>query len=425
MDLDEALERSVRAQIAEAKAAARRLRAASTEEKDAALRAMARALEAGREAILAANAEDVVAAEAKGTRGALLDRLRLDEARLAAMAEGLRQIADLPDPVGRREEARTLPNGLEVARMRIPLGVIAMVYEARPNVTADAAGLCLKSGNAAVLRGGTEARRSNAAIARALRAALTEVGLPKAALTLLEETDRAAILAVIRQSDLVDLAIPRGGEGLIRFVVENARVPVVQHFKGTCHVYVDDAADLGKAHRIVINAKTQRPGVCNAMECLLVHEAIAARFLPEVGRRLAEQGVELRCDAGALAHLEGLEAAVPATDDDWGREYLDLVCAVKVVADLDEALAHVERYGSHHTEAIVTEDPEAAGRWLAEVDASCVVHNASTRFNDGAQLGLGAEMGISTTKMHAYGPMGLEELTARKFVVVGDGQIRD
>jgi glutamate-5-semialdehyde dehydrogenase len=425
MDVTEELEASVRRQVEAARQATVRLRTATTEEKNAVLEAMAAALEARAAEILEANVADVTAAEAAGTRGAFLDRLRLDPSRVRAMAGGLRDVARLPDPIGRLEEERTRPNGLKVARMRIPLGVVALIYESRPNVTADAAALCLKSGNAAVLRGGTEAVRSNRAIASILGDALEAVGLPRGAITLIEETDRAAILAVLRLTDLVDLAIPRGGEGLIRFVVENARVPVIQHFKGVCHVYVDAAADPDEALAIAINAKTQRPGVCNAMECLVVHRHhLTSGWFRRFAEAAAGKGVRLRCDPPALEACAGLENAEAASPSDYGAEFLDLVLAVKTVDALDEALDHVVRYGSHHTEAIVTEDAAAADRWLKEVDASCVVVNASTRFNDGGELGLGAEMGISTTKMHAYGPMGLEELTARKFVVMGEGQIR-
>lgn len=419
-----AIEEKVHTALRSAREAARRLRASSDAQRTAAIRAMADALGAATRSILAANAEDLEAAEARGTRGALLDRLRLDEGRLAAVAEGMRGVADLPDPLGRLEDETRRPNGLRVARRRIPLGVVGMIYEARPNVTADAAALCVRSGNAVVLRGGSEALRSNRAIAAALSEGLAEAGLPKESVVFVDETDRTAILALIQAHGLVDLVIPRGGEGLIRFVVEHARVPVVQHFKGVCHVYVDAAANLEKARDIVLNAKTQRPGVCNAAEALLVHQAIAERFLPEVGRALRAAGVELRCDPASLRILGAGEGIVAASDDDFGREFLDLVLAVRVVPDLDAALEHVERYGSFHTEAIVSEDPVAQERWLAEVDASCVVVNASTRFNDGGELGLGAEMGISTTKMHAYGPMGVQELTARKFVVIGDGQVR-
>lgn len=418
------LTRSVRAQLEGTARAARRLRLATTKEKNAALQAMAVALDGGRKGLLEANRADVEAARQGGTRGTFLDRLELDDDRIDAMVTGLREVAAMEDPIGRMEDRHTRPNGLEVARMRIPLGVIAMVYEARPSVTADAAGLCLKSGNAVVLRGGSEALRSNRSIAKLLGAAIESAGLPGAVVTLLKEADRDAILVLIQQPDLVDLAIPRGGEGLIRFVAEHARVPVVQHYKGVCHVFVDASAELGAAQAIAVNAKLQRPGVCNAMECLLVHRDVAGAFLPRYADALGED-VALRCDERARELLAGRPNVTAATDDDWGHEFLDLILAVKVVDGLDEALEHVQRFGSNHTEAILTGDDAAAKRFVREVDASCVLVNASTRFNDGAQLGLGAEMGISTTKMHAYGPMGLEELTARKFVVLGSGQVRE
>ena len=414
----------MRRQVEAARASVVALRTATTETKNLALEAMAAALASHTDAILEANRADLEAAEAAGTTGPLLDRLALDPERIAGMATGLRDVARLPDPVGQLEDEQIRPNGLRVARMRVPLGLVAMIYEARPGVTADAAALALKSGNAVVLRGGTEAHRSNRAIADALGEALETSGLPAAAVTLLEETDRAAILALVRLTGLVDLVIPRGGEGLIGFVTEHARVPVVQHYKGVCHVYVDAAANLQKAKAIVVNAKTQRPGVCNAMECLLVHRLVADDFLRVVGEALAAEGVSLHADPRALQYLEAIPHVRPATPADWGKEFLDRVAAVKVVDSVDDAIAHVARYGSNHTEAIVTEDRAAAQRWMREVDASCVLVNASTRFNDGAELGLGAEMGISTTKIHAYGPMGLEALTTRKFVVVGDGQVR-
>ncbi|MDF1563907.1 MAG: glutamate-5-semialdehyde dehydrogenase [Deltaproteobacteria bacterium] len=427
MDISPELVTEVERQVLAARAAARTLRTTTGEKRAAALDAIAKAILAAKDEILAANEADLAAAKQRGTRGALLDRLLLDEARLKAIADGVWEVAGLPDPLGRFEEETERPNGLRVARMRIPLGVIAMIYEARPNVTVDAAALCIRSGNAVVLRGGSEAIESNRALAKAIGAGLYQVGLPRSAVTLLAETDRDAILALLRLTGLVDLAIPRGGEGLIRFVVENARVPVIQHFKGVCHVYVDAAADLEKARAIVLNSKTQRPGVCNAAETLLVHEEIAEAFLPGMADALMEAGVELRCDDRALEILGGPDSpdkVTVAEKEDWDAEFLDLVLAVRVVPDLDTALDHIDAHGSFHTEAIVTEDEEAQGRWLSEVDASCVIVNASTRFNDGGELGLGVEMGISTTKMHAYGPMGLQELTARKFVVLGEGQIR-
>jgi len=351
----------------------------------------------------------------------MLDRLALDAKRVEAMASGLDEVRALPDPVGAMDGLRRRPNGLLVGRMRIPLGVVAMIYEARPNVTADAAGLTLKSGNVAILRGGSEAFHSNAAIATVLRAALKATGLPEAVVSVIDTPDRAAVDALLTQDRFVDLVIPRGGAGLVRAVMEKSRIPVLAHAEGVCHVFVDAGADPAMATDIAVNAKVQRPGVCNAMETLLVHAAIAPAFLPVVGARLRERGVELRgCDR-TRALLAGV---TPATEDDWATEYLDLILSVRVVESLDEAMSHIRTYGSRHTEAIVTRDHGNAMRFVREVDSSLVLVNASTRFNDGNQLGLGAEIGISTTKIHAFGPMGLEELTTRKFVAFGEGQIR-
>jgi glutamate-5-semialdehyde dehydrogenase len=341
------------------------------------------------------------------------------------MARAVESVAGLKDPVGEVTEEWDRPNGLHVRKVRLPLGVVLMIYEARPNVTSDAAALCLKSGNAALLRGGSEAARSNAAIAAALAAGLTEAGLPAASIQPVPSGERETLLELLKLEGLIDLCIPRGGESLIRFVAENARIPVVKHYKGVCHVYVHAAADLEMATRIVLNAKTSRPGVCNAAECLLVDRAIAGRFLPQVGRELVARGVELRGDAatGELLGQAGV-AARPASEEDWGREYLDLVLAIRVVDGLDDALAHIDRYGSEHTEAIVTADAGVAGRFTREAQASAVVWNASTRFNDGGELGLGAEIGISTSRLHAFGPMGLRELTSQKYVIHGQGQVR-
>jgi glutamate-5-semialdehyde dehydrogenase len=405
-----------------AKQAARVLASAPSARKDAVLRKAAAGLRGPhREAILAANADDVVGARDRGLSPAMIDRLRLDAARLEGMARAVEQIAALPDPVGEVVEQRRLPNGLEVGRVRIPLGLIAIVYEARPNVTSDAAALCLKSGNTCVLRGGSEAARSNRAIAAAFAEALETEGLPTAAVSLLPTTEREATLALLRQSGVVDLAIPRGGEALIRFVAEHARVPVIQHYKGVCHVYVDGDADLDMAERIAVNAKAQRPGVCNAMETLLVDAACAAAFVPRVVRAMRAAGVEVRGDGRVRALVPDVDAA---TEADWDTEYLDLVLSVAVVDGLEGALAHIARHGTQHTEAIVTRSYERARRFVREVDASLVLVNASTRFNDGGELGLGAEIGISTTKMHAYGPMGLRELCALKWVGWGEGQVR-
>jgi glutamate-5-semialdehyde dehydrogenase len=387
----------------------------------AALDAIADALDAQQRDILEANARDLAAAEVARTSAAMVDRLRLTDARIAALAAAVREIAAAPEVVGRVERAETRPSGLEVARVRIPLGVVLMIYEARPNVTVDAAALCLKSGNACILRGGREALESNRALLRAVQAGLAAAGLPAAAVQLVPTTDREAIAQLVKLDDLIDLCIPRGGEGLIRYVAEHARVPVIKHYKGVCHVYVHGAADLAMAERIVENAKVQRPGVCNALETLLVDRTVAEQFIPSLVKRLAPR-VELRGD-DTVQRIGG-SLVKPASEDDWYAEYLDLVLAVRVVDDLDAAIAHIETYGSSHTEAIVTTDPAAAERFVRDVDSSTVVVNASTRFADGGELGLGAEIGISTTRLHAYGPMGAEGLTTTKFVVRGSGQIR-
>lgn len=406
---------------ARARAAGRRLARSTGAVRDAALRVMADALLGRSEVILEANARDIAAAEARGLQGAMVDRLRLTPKRLEEMAQGLREIAAQPDPLGAIENFRVRPNGLRVGQMRIPLGVIGIVYEARPNVTSDAAGLCLKSGNAVFLRGGSEAQHSNAAVLGVLREAVEGAGLPADALMTLPSADRAWVLAMLRAERWIDLCIPRGGESLIRFVVDHARVPVIKHYKGVCHVYVDRAADLKKALDICYNAKVQRPGVCNALETLLVHESVAPTFLPMVAARLGAAGVELRgCDATRTI----LPQATAATEADWEAEYLDLILAVRVVPDLDEAIRHIETYGSDHTESIVSEDYGAVNRFLEEVQSSVVMANASTRFSDGGQLGLGAEIGISTTRLHSYGPMGALDLTTRKYVIYGSGQIR-
>ncbi|MBX3229999.1 MAG: glutamate-5-semialdehyde dehydrogenase [Labilithrix sp.] len=402
-----------------ARRAARAVAPRSTADKDAALEAIARAVEAAAPSILAANAADLEEARGRGTSGAMLDRLTLDDARVAAIARSVREVAALPDPVGDVVSKTRRPNGLEVTRVRVPLGVVAMIYEARPNVTVEASALTLKAGNAVVLRGGSEAARSNAALAAAIGDALEASGFPRAAVEVLPFTDRDAVRALVQQTDFVDLAIPRGGEALIRFVTENARVPVVQHYKGVCHLFVDRGADVDRAVAIVRNAKTSRPAVCNALECLLVDAADAARLLPSIAAALAD--CELRGDERARALVPSMK---PAADDDWGREFLDKVLAVKVVDGLEGALAHVADYGSGHTEAIVTPHAAHAERWRREVDAACVVVNASTRFHDGGELGLGAEIGIATSRLHWRGPMGLESLTTMKWIVDGDGQTR-
>lgn len=414
-------ERALHRKAAAAKATTHRLAAATTAEKNRALEAIATGIVAEAPGILAANAEDVAEAQAKGISAALLDRLRLDERRLAGVADGVRQVARLADPVGRVERLETRPNGLRVGRMTVPLGLVGIIYESRPNVTIDAAVLCLKSGNACLLRGGSEAFRTNRALVAVARAATQAAGLPADAVSFVEDTHRDGVREMARLSGVLDLLIPRGGEGLIRFVTEHATVPVIQHFKGVCHVYVDGAADLAMAEAIAVNAKTQRPGVCNAMETLLVDAACAGAFLPRVVPALRARGVELRGCPRTRSIAPGVGAA---TEADWDAEYLDLVLAIRIVDGLDGALAHVARHGTGHTEAIVTADRDRGDRFVREVDASLVLVNASTRFNDGLELGLGAEMGISTTKLHAYGPMGLEELCARKWVAYGTGQVR-
>ena len=412
----------------EARAIGRRARDAagalanlSTDSKNRALLAMADGLEARQDFLLAENAKDVAGAKKKGISKAVIDRLTLNPERVAAMAVAIRDIVGLPDPVRQVTRQWQRPNGLEVGKMRIPLGVITIIYEARPNVTADAASLCIKSGNAVILRGSSEAKHSNQAIGDVLRAACVEAGAPEDAVQVVASTDRAMIHELLKLEEYVDLVIPRGGEELIRFVAANSLVPVVKHYKGVCHVYVDSDADLEMAERISMNAKVQRPSVCNAMETLLVHEAVAPRFLPDVIGKLRDSGVEVRgCDKTRALVSE----VAPASEADWHEEYLDLVLAVRVVADMDEAIEHIRQYGSDHTETIVTADRGKAEAFVARVNSSAVLVNASTRFNDGGELGLGAEIGISTSKIHAFGPMGLEELTSTKFFVYGDGQVR-
>lgn len=390
--------------------------------KNEALDKMAEGLLGKSRELKAANKKDLARAEKKGLAKAMIDRLTLSDKVIKGMADGLREVAALPDPVGEVTSMWTRPNGLKVGRMRIPLGVIGIIYESRPNVTADAAGLCLKSGNAVVLRGGSEAISSNLAIAGVLSGACEEAGVPAAAVQVVPTTEREAVLEMLKLEDFIDVIIPRGGEGLIRFVVENSKVPVIKHYKGVCHVYVDSSADFKMAENIAFNAKVQRPGVCNSMETLLVHNDIAGTFLPLINERYKHAGVEVR---GCAETRKILKDAKEATEEDFYSEFLDLILAVKVVGSLDEAMEHISRYGSFHTEAIVTEDYKNSKRFIEEVNSSTVLVNASTRFSDGFELGLGAEIGISTTKLHAFGPMGLEELTTRKFVVFGDGQIRE
>ncbi|HJL18019.1 MAG TPA: glutamate-5-semialdehyde dehydrogenase [Sandaracinaceae bacterium LLY-WYZ-13_1] len=406
-----------------AKAAARVLAPVDTARKDAVLHRVAAGLRAPEsDAVLDANVADVQAGEEAGLSGAMLDRLRLDRARLDGVADAVAQIVRLPDPVGQVVESRRLANGLSVGRVRVPLGLVGIIYESRPNVTVDAAALCFKAGNACLLRGGKEAFRTNRALAAIFAKALEDEGFDPATVSLLPTVEREATRVMIELDSILDVIIPRGGEGLIRFVAENARVPVIRHYKGVCHVYVDADADPAMAERIAVNAKTHRPGVCNAMETLLVDAAAADALLPRLAEALSAKGVELRGDARARAVVPSMAEADEA---DWDAEYLDLICAVAVVDGIDGALAHVAVHGSQHTEAIVTESYARAERWLREVDASLVLVNASTRFNDGGQLGLGAEVGISTTKLHSYGPMGLAELCALKWVGRGEGQIRE
>lgn len=382
---------------------------------------MAETIESDRAVILAANQHDLQRARAAGTGGAMLDRLKLDETRLAGVVKALREIAELPDPVGQVTRSDTRADGLLIQRVRVPLGVIAMIYEARPNVTADAAALCLKAGNAVVLRGGSEALDSNRAIAASLHRALRRCGLPEAALVLIEDPAREHVLELLQLTDLIDLAIPRGGEGLIRFVADHARVPVIKHYKGVCHLYVDRAADLPLATRLLLDGKASRPAVCNSLETLLVHADIARDFVPSALSALSARGVEVRGDERVQALWPD---ARPATDADYAAEFLDLIIAVRIVDSLDEALAHIRRYGSDHTEVIATMDADAAEAFVRGLRSSAVMVNASSRFNDGGELGLGAEIGISTTRLHAYGPMGLESLTIERFVVHGAGQVR-
>jgi glutamate-5-semialdehyde dehydrogenase len=408
-----------------AREASRVLGRAETRKKDEALLAAADAVARRGKRILAENARDVAAARAAKEPAAFLDRLRLDPGRLEGITRALREVAALPDPVGEVTASWRRPNGLSVKKVRIPLGVVLMVYEARPNVTVEAAALCVKSGNAAILRPGSDALRSSLALAEAFAEGLARAGLPAASAQVVPTSDREATFELLQLDDLVDLAIPRGGPSLIRAVAERARVPVVKHYQGVCHLFLDESAPVRQAVDLALNGKVQRPGVCNALECLLVHRAAAGKLLPAVGRALAEAGVELRCDPTALTILKRAGVgAVPARPDDYGKEFLDKILAVRVVPGLDAALEHIARFGSLHTEAILTRDLGSARRFEREVVASAVMVNASTRFNDGGELGLGAEIGISTTKLHAFGPMGLAELTTQKFVVEGDGHVR-
>jgi glutamate-5-semialdehyde dehydrogenase len=411
----------IEAMAEQAKQAARELASLSTARKNKLLARLAAALEEQKSYIQAENAKDLAAGRDKGLSAAMLDRLELSDKVIHAMVAGLHEVVALPDPVGEISDMGRRPSGIVVGRMRIPLGVVGMIYESRPNVTVDAAVLCLKAGNSVILRGGSEAIHSNLALARVMQQVLAEEKINPAALQVVPVTDREAVTVLLRLEEYIDLIIPRGGEGLIRFVAENSRIPVLKHYKGVCHVFVDRSADMEMAVAITMNGKTQRPGVCNALETLLVHKDMATRFLPVVGSKLEAAGVELRGCPVAKSILPDIRQA---EESDWPAEYLDLILAIRVVEDIDGAMEHIAQYGSQHTEAIVTGDYANAQRFLREVDASSVMVNASTRFSDGNQFGLGAEIGISTTKLHAYGPMGLKELTTRKFIVYGDGQIR-
>ncbi|MDD4359834.1 MAG: glutamate-5-semialdehyde dehydrogenase [Syntrophaceticus sp.] len=404
-----------------AKSASYLLSGVSAEVKNQALWAMARALRERTEMILEANSQDMDAGRAKGLSDALLDRLLLTPDRINNMAEGLQALVGLPDPVGEVTKMTVRPNGLRVGKMRVPLGVIGIIYEARPNVTVDAAGLCLKSGNAVILRGGSEALNSNLALSNVISVAAASAGIPEGAIQLIPTTDREAASIMMTMNDCIDVLIPRGGRGLIKAVIAQATVPVLQTGLGNCHTYVEEDADLNAALKIVVNAKTQRPGVCNAMESLLVNAKVAEEFLPPVVAALQEKGVEMR---GCSRTVEICSDCVPAVEEDWGTEYLDLILAIKVVEDLEEAITHINTYGTKHSEAIITNSYQKATQFIQRVDGAAVFVNASTRFTDGNQFGFGAEIGISTQKLHARGPMGLEELTSTKFIVLGDGQIR-
>lgn len=404
-----------------ARAAAALLATAQTTTKNAALEGMAKAVERDSPSIIEANRRDLEAAEKAGVSPAMRQRLAVTKQTIGEICDGLRQVASLADPVGEVMAEWVRPNGLRISKVRVPIGVIAMIYEARPNVTADAAALCIKSGNAVILRGGKEALHSNVALALILQRAAADAGLPAHALQLIDRTGHELVNELLKLNTCIDLVIPRGGEALIRRVAEISSIPVIKHYKGVCHVYVDRAADCDMAEEIIMNAKAQKPAVCNAAEALLVHRAIAPAFLPRAAARLREKGVELRGNAAARRIVTDM---TPAREDDWGCEFLDLILAVKVVDTIDEAIAHIARYGSQHSDAIVTSDPSAAERFLREVDSSAVFWNASTRFNDGGQFGMGAEIGISTDRIHARGPMALPELTIYKYVVRGTGQVR-
>jgi glutamate-5-semialdehyde dehydrogenase len=404
-----------------ARQASRQLAALDSDSKNQVLSAMSNALRANQDDILAANQKDLQAARDQEISEAMLDRLTLTPERINTMAEGIDTIVGLADPVGLRRELGTRPNGIKISKLRVPLGVICMIYEARPNVTADAGALCFKSGNAVILRGGKEALRSSLAIAEVLHQVLRLFNLPEALITVVPDPDRTLMLELLQQRQTIDLVIPRGGEGLINFVTDNSKIPVIQHFKGVCHLYVDRSADVEKALNLLLNGKTQRTGVCNALEGLLVHKDIAPVWLPIAAQALADKGVKINCDAASAAYFE---QPTVLTDEQFGEEYLGLEIAIRQVDSLDGAMEHIARFGSHHTEVICTEDLQAATKFQQQVDASVVMANASSRFSDGAELGLGAEIGIATTKLHAYGPMGLESLTTEKYLVNGTGQVR-
>jgi glutamate-5-semialdehyde dehydrogenase len=415
------IESTIMEMAKEARAASMEIARCPSNKKNEVLLKIADKIEAQATYIQQENQKDLAMAKEMGLSDAMMDRLTVTDATVTSMANGLREVSQLDDPVGSKSKSWLRPNGLEVSRMRIPLGVIGIIYESRPNVTIDAAGLCLKAGNAVILRGGSEALHSNQALAGIISRALSEAGLPAKAVQVVPIRDREAVKVLLNQEKFIDLIIPRGGEGLIRFVVENSTIPVLKHYKGVCHVYIDDGANLEMAQNICFNAKVQRPGVCNSMETMLVHRSISHEFLPQMAKRFVKAGVEIRGCAETCRILPDARKADPA---DWPEEYLDLVLAVKIVKDMDQAISHIARYGSSHTEAIVTGDYKRARRFVRDVDSSVVLVNASTRFNDGGELGLGAEIGISTSKLHAFGPMGAEELTTTKFVVFGDGQIR-
>jgi glutamate-5-semialdehyde dehydrogenase len=416
------LEKNISELAQRARAASASLVALSSAKKNDVLQTIIEMLVIEKTGLQHENEKDLKAGAEKGLSAAMLDRLKLSDSVLDSMVSGLQDLLNLPDPVGSVDGLKLRPNGLQVGRMRVPLGVIAMIYESRPNVTIDAAALCLKAGNAIILRGGSEAIHSNLALTAILKKALSLNGLDEEAVQIVPVVDREAILYLLQQEENIDLVIPRGGEGLIRFVTRNSQIPVLKHYKGVCHIYVDEDADLAKAARIIVNAKTSRPGVCNALEGLLVHEKVASNFVPAIAELLVAEGVTIKgcAPSSSMSHH-----IVPASENDWGTEFLDLTMCLRIVNSFSAAADYILQFGSRHTEVIITENYSTARRFISEVDASAVMVNASTRFNDGGQLGLGAEIGISTTKLHAYGPMGLEELTTRKFVVFGSGQVRE